>query len=75
VQNFECPHCRERTIPAWTKLFLGSLATATCQSCGGKVSVAWWWDMLTATPTVAAFVAPHFTSSWPWSPLSFWLMS
>jgi hypothetical protein len=73
MRKRECPHCHQRTIPGWRKLFLGSLVTATCQGCGGKVSVPQWWDMLTAAPTVAAFVVPRFTSLWPWSPLFYCL--
>ena len=37
--KFNCPHCGEKEISLWTKMWLGPGVLATCKSCDKKVSV------------------------------------
>jgi hypothetical protein len=35
-----CPHCRaEPCVPLWRKLFMGTIATASCRECGFRVGL------------------------------------
>jgi hypothetical protein len=73
MQNCECPHCHERSIPAWRKLSLvepnqGLLLwwkypSLTCQNCGAKVKLRARSQLLGVVPfCVVAPLAPLFDS-------------
>jgi hypothetical protein len=40
MSKFTCPHCEEKGISLWTKMWLGPGVLATCKSCEKKVSVS-----------------------------------
>jgi hypothetical protein len=50
-----CPHCNQPCISQLRKSALGPATTATCRSCGKKVSVPWStvWMMLPAFGAVS----------------------
>jgi len=50
--KFRCPHCRQKTISAWSKLKPGGWKPSACPQCGGKYLAAWWGIL------PAAFVFP-----------------
>ncbi len=58
MQNLECPHCHQLTIPIWRKQTLGPAMSATCSNCGGKVGVPY-----SAMWTVIPFLAAIFMAS------------
>jgi hypothetical protein len=63
MANLECPHCHKPTIPAWRKMMIGPVTSATCRECGGKVSVPW-SAMWTLIPFLAAIlITPYFKSN------------
>lgn len=39
MSQFKCPHCGEKGISLWTKMWLGPGVLATCGCCERKVSV------------------------------------
>ena len=39
MSQFICPHCGEKGISLWTKMWLGPGVLATCKCCEKKVSV------------------------------------
>ena len=39
MSRFICPHCQEKGISLWTKMWLGPGVQATCKCCDKKVSV------------------------------------
>lgn len=39
MSQFICPHCAEKGISLWAKIWLGPGVVATCSSCEQKVSV------------------------------------
>ena len=40
MSKFICPHCGEKGISLWNKMWLGPGVLATCKSCEKKVSVS-----------------------------------
>jgi len=53
---FRCPHCRQKTITAWTKL----RTRAACPDCGGRFVAGSWGMLLAVLVMPFAMFAPMF---------------
>jgi hypothetical protein len=71
-KKLECPHCHQRAISFWRKQFFEPGSTATCQSCGGKMTVPW-WARFTNTPVYVAVIIAVSVEGVALSSVSFWL--
>jgi len=50
-----CPHCREKAMSVWRKLFTSPLTYVACQNCGKPITVSW-LSMVYALPFFALIV-------------------
>jgi prepilin signal peptidase PulO-like enzyme (type II secretory pathway) len=62
VGNLECPNCHQKTISLWRKMFLGPARSATCPSCGSRISVPF-AAMLAVIPFLIAIIAAGMVGS------------
>jgi hypothetical protein len=62
MEDLECPHCHNKSISVWTKLFTGPGRTVACPNCQGKVSVPA-SSIWVAIPAIAGAVAAIFVDS------------
>jgi hypothetical protein len=53
----ECPHCKEQTITAFRKQFVGPLRKIQCSNCKARVSVDWFHSIVMS---LFVLVAPVF---------------
>jgi hypothetical protein len=63
LQNFECPHCHERTISPCRKSFIGPLIPAKCPSCGGAVGVPYYPFVFSLPISLPLIVADRMIDS------------
>lgn len=70
AKRYACPHCGEKTISLWRRLFLGPALPTRCSACQQRVGVSWSMTWIGLVVGLMA-VALHWAMSTIWPTASF----